>query len=166
MIGTDVGPNGVQGGVTRSNIRRMPWTSAFFKEVIRCHPISLGVLRTTGRDIPLDKDGAPLQRSKGGKTRGSGGEGGTHTPQSASTIPKGTTVCILVHVLHHHPRLWNSPDQFDCTRWLEMGDGDGDGDGAANAAADKTVFKDKFAYVDHRRACVVQVHGNGIVSYR
>jgi cytochrome P450 len=34
------------------------------------------------------------------------------------TVPKGTRLCIPIHLLHRHPDQWNEPDVFRPERWL------------------------------------------------
>lgn len=76
----------------RSDLPRLPAAMAFFDEVLRCHVVSQGVARKTGS--------APLEVADG------------------VTLPPGTEVLVLLHALHHDPRLWgDDAEKFDPSRF-------------------------------------------------
>jgi cytochrome P450 len=59
-------------------------------EIMRCYPVTMGVVRLTGAPMDL------------------GGE----------SLPKGTQVMILLYALHHHPDFWDDADQLKPERWF------------------------------------------------
>lgn len=91
-------------------LKLLPVTRAVFREVLRMHTISMGVVRTTG---------APVQATVGAPSE---------APREV-TIPAGTDVLLLLHALHHLPELWERPTEFEPQRWLRL-------DRAACTAAD------------------------------
>ena len=37
------------------------------------------------------------------------------------TIPKDTTLCVPVHLMHRHPKYWEDPELFSPERWMKCG---------------------------------------------
>ena len=81
---------GARAHPVREDFERMPHMIAFMKEVLRRYPVSLSVARQLGE--PLEHDG--------------------------EVIEQGAEVLILLHALHHDPRAWDDPFDFDPGRWL------------------------------------------------
>lgn len=73
----------------------LPVTMSVWKETLRVHPISLGVLRETGSAITFRDS----------------------ITDELRTVPKGTPVEILLQALHFHPTFWNAPEKFNPGRW-------------------------------------------------
>jgi cytochrome P450 len=76
--------------LAREDHQKLRWTHAFMLEVLRCYPVTMGVVRMTGAPMDL------------------GGE----------SLPKGTQVMILLYALHHHPDFWDEADRFRPERWF------------------------------------------------
>jgi len=80
---------GDRGYPTHDDLRMLPNTLNFMKEVMRFYPVSMGVARRFGEA----------------------------TAVNGVLIPKGQEALILLHALHHHPDFWEHPEQFDPSRW-------------------------------------------------
>ena len=87
-------------GFTRVELAKLPVTRAVFREVLRMHTISMGVVRTTGAAVKARVGKGAAERDV--------------------TVPKGTDVLLLLHALHHLPTLWDRPLTFDPARWLTI----------------------------------------------
>ncbi len=75
---------------TGEDTERLPWTSACFHEALRLRsPVWVMEREAVGED------------EVGG-----------------FRIPKGSTIIVPVHLVHHDPRLWPEPERFDPTRFL------------------------------------------------
>jgi cytochrome P450 len=68
----------------------LPWTTAVFHEAMRYFSPAWAIPRLAVRDGMI----------------------GSHR------IKKGTTVIIPVHLVHHDPRFWPNPEEFDPSRFL------------------------------------------------
>lgn len=82
----------------REDLPLLQNTMCVWKEVLRMHPIALGVLRQTGDEVVLP----PSARAEGVED---------------VTIPVGTPVVLLMQALHHHPDFWDHPMDFKPNRW-------------------------------------------------
>ncbi len=78
---------------TSADLDHLPITNGFLLELLRCYPVSMGIVRQTG--APLDLGGERL--------------------------PAGSQVLILLHALHHHPDYWDNADEFRPDRWRTGG---------------------------------------------
>jgi cytochrome P450 len=83
---------------SKDMLEKLPVCLSVWKETLRMHPISLGVLRETGTDIET-------------KQTDDTGKG------NSMIIPQGTPIEILLQALHFHPQYWNTPEKFDPGRW-------------------------------------------------
>jgi cytochrome P450 len=79
------------GGSLAGTAERLVATRAVIDEALRLYPPIVGITRTAGRRDEL----------------------------CGHTIERGTMVVISPYVLHRHNRLWDDPDTFDPTRFLE-----------------------------------------------
>jgi cytochrome P450 len=75
---------------TADDLSDLPWTTAVFLEAMRYFSPAWAIPRVAVRDDVI---------------------GGHH-------IRKGTTVIIPVHLVHHDPRWWPEPEEFDPSRFL------------------------------------------------
>ena len=75
---------------TAEDLPSLPWTTAVFLEAMRFFSPAWAIPRVAIRDDMV----------------------GTHR------ISKGTTVIIPVHLIHHDPRWWPNPEEFDPSRFL------------------------------------------------
>jgi cytochrome P450 len=75
---------------TADDLSNLPWTTAVFLEAMRYYSPAWAIPRVAVRDDVI---------------------GGHH-------VRKGTTVIIPVHLVHHDPRWWPNPEEFDPTRFL------------------------------------------------
>ncbi len=75
---------------TAEDAERLPWTSACFQEALR--------LRSP---VWVMEREAVAEDEVGGYR-----------------IPKGSTIIVPIHLVHHDPRLWPEPERFDPTRFL------------------------------------------------
>jgi cytochrome P450 len=75
---------------TADDLGDLPWTTAVFLEAMRYFSPAWTIPRVAVRDDVV---------------------GGHH-------IKKGTTVIIPAHLIHHDPRWWPDPEEFDPTRFL------------------------------------------------
>ncbi|HET7015063.1 MAG TPA: cytochrome P450 [Streptosporangiaceae bacterium] len=69
----------------------LPYTAAFIREVMRVHPPAWLLGRDTTIAVALDEH---------------------------HTLPARTAVLFSPYLLHHDPRFWHEPDQFEPQRWL------------------------------------------------
>lgn len=75
---------------TAEDIPDLPWTTACFQEAMRCFAPVWVIPRTARTDDEID----------------------------GYRIPKGSTVIVPVNSVHHDPRWWPDPDDFDPSRFL------------------------------------------------
>ncbi|MEA2123242.1 MAG: hypothetical protein QOI80_24, partial [Solirubrobacteraceae bacterium] len=75
---------------TVADLTDLPWTTACFQEAMRHMPPAWAIPRTAIADDVID----------------------------GHRIPKGATVIIPVHAIHHDPRFWPEPEVFDPSRFL------------------------------------------------
>ena len=75
---------------TVDDIPALPWTTACFQEAMRFYPPAWAIPRTAVEEDVID----------------------------GHRIPKGATVVIPVHTLHHDARYWDDPEVFDPTRFI------------------------------------------------
>ena len=75
---------------TVDDVAQLPWTTACFQESMRYMPPAWVIPRTAVRDDVID----------------------------GHRIPKGATVIIPIHAIHHDERFWPDPETFDPTRFL------------------------------------------------
>ncbi|MBJ7332642.1 MAG: cytochrome P450 [Solirubrobacteraceae bacterium] len=75
---------------TVADLERLPWTTACFSEAMRFYPPAWVIPRVALRDDVID----------------------------GHLIPKGSTVIVPIHAIHHDPRFWPDPDVFDPSRFL------------------------------------------------
>ncbi len=82
----------VLGGRTPSvaDLESLPWTTACFEEALRYFSPAWAIPRVAIRDDEID----------------------------GHRIPRGATVIIPVHGIHHDPRLWPDPEVYDPSRFL------------------------------------------------
>ena len=74
-----------------SHISQLSYTKAALNETLRLYPPTSALSTQTVQDIELGDYG----------------------------IPKGTTVLLSMHTTHHHPHLWDKPEEFNPNRFLE-----------------------------------------------
>ncbi len=75
---------------TFADAERLPWTQACFMEAMRMFPPAWIIPRQCVREDTI----------------------------AGHRIPKGATILIPIHSLHHDPRFWPEPEMFDPTRFL------------------------------------------------
>ena len=75
---------------TAQDLSELPWTTAVFLEAMRYFSPAWAIPRVTVHDDVI----------------------GGHR------ISKGTTVIVPVHLVHHDPRWWPNPEEFDPSRFL------------------------------------------------
>ena len=73
-----------------ADLAALPWTTACFQEAMRIYPPAWSIPR-----VAISDDEIGGQR-----------------------IPRGSSVIIPVHALHHDPRHWPEPDRFDPERFM------------------------------------------------
>jgi cytochrome P450 len=105
-------------------LEKLPICMSIWKETLRMHPISLGVLRETGADIETKRTDA--------------GE--------SMLIPGGTPIEVLLQALHFHPDYWNSPEEFDPGRWK-------DNTSQRSTLSDRGVKNAFVPFLDGQRQC-------------
>jgi cytochrome P450 len=76
---------------TVDDVARLPWTSACFEEAMRFFPPAWVIPRVCVEDDEI----------------------------AGRRIPKGSTVIIPIHRIHHDPRFWPDPEVFDPSRFLD-----------------------------------------------
>lgn len=76
---------------------KLPVLQSVWKETLRRHPVSMGVMRKTGEPLEV-----PLRG-------GSGDEGG-----DSVTLEAGHDMVLLLHALHHHDAFWGE----DSHHWI------------------------------------------------
>eukprot|EP00943_MAST-04B_sp_MAST-4B-sp1_P002543 g2543.t1 len=113
----------------KESIKNLPVTMAVWKETLRMHPISLGVLRETGKDIETTV-------------------GDDEDCRKTIILPKGTPIQILLQALHFHPKYWNKPEEFNPGRWIDANDT------SQRSTASDLKFKHVFVpFLDGQRQC-------------
>ncbi len=75
---------------TVEDVRAMPWTNACFQEAMRLFPPAWVIPRVANRDDVID----------------------------GHRIPKGSTVIVPIHRIHHDERFWPDPEVFDPQRFM------------------------------------------------
>jgi cytochrome P450 len=75
---------------TATDLPRLTWTTACFQEAMRLFPPAWAIPRTAIEDDVID----------------------------GHRIPKGSSILIPIHALHHDPRFWPDPERFDPSRFL------------------------------------------------
>jgi cytochrome P450 len=75
---------------TLEDVQKLTWTSACFQEAMRIFPPAWIIPRTAIEDDDID----------------------------GHRIPRGATVMIPIHAIHHDERYWPDPETFDPTRFL------------------------------------------------
>ena len=116
----------------KESIKNLPITMAIWKETLRMHPISLGVLRETGKDIETTVFVDNNKEDKG----------------KIIILPKGTPIQILLQALHFHPKYWKKPEEFNPNRWIDADDT------SQRSTASDLKFKNVFVpFLDGQRQC-------------
>jgi len=75
---------------TLADLPQLPWTTACFEEGMRIYPPAWVIPRKAVRDDVID----------------------------GHKIPKGATVYIPIHAIHHDARFWPDPETYDPSRFL------------------------------------------------
>jgi cytochrome P450 len=75
---------------TAADVPALPWTTACVEESMRMFPPAWSIPRTAVRDDVID----------------------------GHRIPRGATVIMPVHAIHHDERWWPDPERFDPSRFL------------------------------------------------
>jgi cytochrome P450 len=75
---------------TADDLANLPWTAACFQEAMRIFPPAWAIPRTAVADDVID----------------------------GHRIPRGASVLIPIHAIHHDPRFWPDPERFDPERFL------------------------------------------------
>ena len=113
---------------TKEDLPNLRVCMSVWKETLRMHPISLGVLRETGSDIELPD----LPDGKG-----------------SATIPAGTQVQVMLYALHHDPEFWEDPYRFNPDRWIES-----DNVSAKSTFSARKGVREAFVpFLDGKRQC-------------
>ena len=76
---------------TADDLPKLPWAAACFQEAMRIFPPAWAIPRTAIEDDVID----------------------------GHRIPKGASVLIPIHAIHHDPRFWPEPESFDPERFLD-----------------------------------------------
>ena len=100
--------------------------TSVWKETLRMHPISLGVIREVGADIT---------------TKLNGGE-------EEVTIPKGTMISVLLYALHMDKDSWTSPELYNPQRWMDSGN-----QSAQSTFSDRGIREAFVPFLDGKRQC-------------
>ena len=108
----------------KSDLSSLKICTSIWKETLRLHPISLGVIREVGEDVETEVHGEMV------------------------TIPKGTMVSILLYALHMDKDAWKSPEQFNPQRWIEC-----DNTSAQSTMSDKGIRESFVPFLDGKRQC-------------
>jgi cytochrome P450 len=78
------------GGTVRpEHVAELTYTRQVFSEAMRLYPPAPMITRTASRDFPL----------------------------GGFTVPEGTIVVVPIYAVHHHEKLWDSPERFDPDRF-------------------------------------------------
>lgn len=85
---------------TRDDLPQLQYCQAVFREVLRMHCISMGIIRELAAPLRLPKD----DKAVAGRD---------------IVLPSGTTVLMLMHAVHHLPEFWDAPNEFRPERWLK-----------------------------------------------
>jgi len=80
---------------TIEDLPSLPWTTACFQESMRFYPPAWVIPRVAVADDEID----------------------------GHRIPKGSTVIIPIHAIHHDERFWPNPELYDPSRFLPDADG-------------------------------------------
>ncbi len=113
---------------TKEDLPKLRVCMSVWKETLRMHPISLGVMRETGSDIEVPN----LPDGKG-----------------PATIPAGTCVQVLLYALHHDPEYWEEPHVFNPDRWIES-----DNVSAKSTYSARKGVREAFVpFLDGKRQC-------------
>jgi cytochrome P450 len=75
---------------TVEDVAHLPWTTACFQEAMRFYPPAWVIPRVAVADDEID----------------------------GHRIPKGSTVIVPIHAIHHDPRFWPDPEVFDPSRFM------------------------------------------------
>ncbi|MDQ3571340.1 MAG: cytochrome P450 [Actinomycetota bacterium] len=75
---------------TVDDVAKLPWTTACFQEAMRYYPPAWAIPRVAVRDDSID----------------------------GHKIPRGATVIVPVHAIHHDERWWPEPEAFDPNRFM------------------------------------------------
>jgi cytochrome P450 len=75
---------------TIADVERLPWTTACFQEAMRVMPPAWVIPRRCVQEDEID----------------------------GYRIPRGATVFVPIHGIHHDPRFWPDPDVYDPARFL------------------------------------------------
>ena len=73
-----------------SDLVRLAWTAACFQEAMRMFPPAWAIPRTASEDDAID----------------------------GHRIPKGASILIPIHAIHHDERFWPDPEAFDPSRFM------------------------------------------------
>ena len=113
---------------TKDDLPNLHVCMSVWKETLRMHPISLGVMRETGADVEIPN----LPDGKG-----------------PATIPAGTQVQVLLYALHHDPEYWENPHTFNPQRWI-----DADNVSAKSTFSARKGVREAFVpFLDGKRQC-------------
>ena len=75
---------------TAADLAKLTWTAACFQEAMRLFPPAWAIPRTAVEDDTID----------------------------GHRIPRGASVLIPIHAIHHDPRFWPDPEDFDPSRFM------------------------------------------------
>ena len=87
----------------RDDMPALQYSQAVFREVLRMHCISMGILRVTAEPVSV-----PAAAAAGAAPA---------TPEIV--LPPNTPVLMLMHAVHHLPEFWEAPLEFRPERWLK-----------------------------------------------